>query len=204
MRHVLKSVIVAIVFLAVLPSGLLALIVRRAFGSTLAYDFLAHVYAVAPGLPGKYIRSCYYNLTLARSDLSADYAFGSLVTKMEADIGPRVYLGLYTSVGYAEIGEDAVLANYVSVLSGGRQHNFDDPDRPIFANEDVFSKVTIGANSFFGDKATVMANVGRCTIIGAGAVVVKDIPDYVVAVGNPARVIKERRPDASAPPTRPE
>lgn len=38
-----------------------------------------------------------------------------------------------------------------------------------------------------------MANIGQRSIIGAGSVVVKDIPEYSVAVGNPARVIKSRK-----------
>lgn len=35
--------------------------------------------------------------------------------------------------------------------------------------------------------------IGRCVIIGAGSVVTKDIPDYAIVGGNPARVIKSRR-----------
>lgn len=193
MRRLLKSIVLAIFYIAVLPSGLATKLFHKLTGSAVLFDFFAQTYAVVPGLPGKFVRTCFYHQTLRKSHLSADFAFGSVVTKIDASIGERVYMGLYTSVGYADIGEDAVLANYVSILSGGRQHNFDDPDRPIFADQDVFSQVTIGANSFFGDKVTVMANVGRCSILGAGAVVVKDIPDYVVAVGNPAKVIKERK-----------
>ncbi len=193
MKKTLKWIVLAIAWVIVLPAGLLARLFHMLTGSAVLFDFFAQAVSNIPGLPGNFARTCYYQQTLDASSMSADFAFGSIITKIQAQIGERVYLGLYTSVGYAEIGDDSVLANYVSVLSGGRQHNFDDPDRPIFSNEDVFSKVTIGANSFFGDKATVMANVGRCSIIGAGSVVVKDIPDYVVAVGSPAKVIKRRK-----------
>jgi virginiamycin A acetyltransferase len=49
-----------------------------------------------------------------------------------------------------------------------------------------------------GDNAVVMADVGCNTIIGAGSVVVRAVPDFVVAVGNPARVVKQRQATAAA------
>jgi virginiamycin A acetyltransferase len=52
--------------------------------------------------------------------------------------------------------------------------------------------VTIGAGSWIGSGAIVLADVGRNCVIGAGSVVTKPIPDNVVAVGNPARVISSR------------
>lgn len=52
-------------------------------------------------------------------------------------------------------------------------------------------RVWIGSHVFIGADAVIMPNVkiGNCCIIGAGAVVTKDIPDNSVAVGNPAHVI---------------
>lgn len=52
-------------------------------------------------------------------------------------------------------------------------------------------RIEIGANCFIGDSTIVLPNVriGRGSIIGAGAVVTKDIPDGSVAAGNPARVV---------------
>ncbi|MBU0982881.1 MAG: acyltransferase [candidate division Zixibacteria bacterium] len=105
---------------------------------------------------------------------------------------------MYTSVGQVDIGDDTVIANYVSILSGGRQHNFDDPEKPIFSFNEGFSEVSIGTNCFIGEKTTVMANIGDKCIVGAGSVVVKDIPEYSVAVGNPARVVKDRRANGAA------
>ena len=50
----------------------------------------------------------------------------------------------------------------------------------------------IGDGSFVGTNATILprTRIGKWATIGAGSVVTKDIPDYAVAVGNPARVIK--------------
>ena len=58
------------------------------------------------------------------------------------------------------------------------------------AAEGEFEKVDIGADCWIGASAIIMAPVGARTTIGAGAVVVHPVEAGVVAVGNPARVIK--------------
>jgi len=85
------------------------------------------------------------------------------------------------------IGPHAVL------LSGGRHHNFDRLDIPI-KNQGNPSKtqLKIGVGAWIGANATVMAPVGEQSIIGAGAVVTKEVPPYAVVAGNPARVLYMR------------
>lgn len=60
------------------------------------------------------------------------------------------------------------------------------------------ARVTIGDNVWIGDRATVCKGVaiGRNSIVGAGAVVTKDIPPDAVAAGNPARIVKRLDPEA--------
>jgi acetyltransferase-like isoleucine patch superfamily enzyme len=53
--------------------------------------------------------------------------------------------------------------------------------------------VTIGAGAWIGSAAVVLADVGRDAIVGAGAVVTRPVPERMVAVGVPARVVRERR-----------
>lgn len=55
------------------------------------------------------------------------------------------------------------------------------------------SPITIGDNVWLGGNVTVLpgVSIGNNTVIGAGSVVVRDIPDGVVAVGNPCRVVKK-------------
>jgi acetyltransferase-like isoleucine patch superfamily enzyme len=52
--------------------------------------------------------------------------------------------------------------------------------------------VRIGADCWIGGGAVIMADVGPNTIVGAGAVVTRPLPEHVVAAGIPARVIKNR------------
>ena len=75
-------------------------------------------------------------------------------------------------------------------------HNFGDPTRPVVDQgwEDV-GPVTIGRNVWIGMGALVLpgVSIGEGCVIGAGSVVTKDLEDFAVAVGNPARPIKSRR-----------
>lgn len=54
-------------------------------------------------------------------------------------------------------------------------------------------KVSIGDGSYIGINAVIVGNVeiGKHCVIGANSVVTKDVPDYSVAVGSPAKVIKK-------------
>ena len=52
--------------------------------------------------------------------------------------------------------------------------------------------VRIGEGTWVGSAAVVMADVGRHCVIGAGSVVTKPIPDYSIAAGVPAVVIRSR------------
>ena len=77
-------------------------------------------------------------------------------------------------------------------MSGSGQHNFDDLDTPIQQQGGKYEKIKIGEDSWVGNGCLIMANIGKKCIIGAGSVVSKDIPDYSIAVGNPAKVIRNR------------
>jgi acetyltransferase-like isoleucine patch superfamily enzyme len=80
----------------------------------------------------------------------------------------------------------------VHILSGLRQHGFENVDSPIKEQPGEFSQVTIGEDTWIGNGAIVGADVGKNCVIGAGSVVLKPIPDFSIAAGNPARVVKHR------------
>lgn len=201
MRKLIKLPITTLFYALVLPLGITARVAWRSLGVYEPFEFFAHIVALAPGRLGNWMRGCYYHQTLAESHLNNNYNFGVIITKPDARIGRGVGIGKYSSVGLVSIGEGVVIAGYVSVLSGRYQHNLTDPTRPIYDRSDTFSRVSIGPHSYIGEHSTVMADVGERTIVGAGAVVVKPLTDYVVAVGNPARKVKERlRPDTAHRP----
>lgn len=79
-------------------------------------------------------------------------------------------------------------------------HGYENPDIPIL-NQPIKQNgtVRIGEGSWLGvGVAVIGANIGRHCVIGANAVVTHDIPDYCVAVGIPAKVIKRYNPNTKS------
>lgn len=65
--------------------------------------------------------------------------------------------------------------------------------RPALRELTCDAKVIVGDNTWIGENVAILPNVniGKGCIIGAGSIVTKDIPDYSIAVGNPAKVVKK-------------
>jgi len=94
--------------------------------------------------------------------------------------------------GGIEIGADTLISPGVQCLSGN--HIIDDPDVPIKYQGTAYGKVTIGEDCWLGTNVVVLPGVtiGHGAVVGAGAVVTRDIPDYGIALGIPARVVGRR------------
>lgn len=88
------------------------------------------------------------------------------------------------------IGRDVLIAD--KVLITDNIHGYQDITTPILKQPlEPLSKVTIGDGTCLGENVCVIgANIGKNCTIGANSVVISDIPDYSIAVGTPAKVIK--------------
>jgi acetyltransferase-like isoleucine patch superfamily enzyme len=100
-----------------------------------------------------------------------------------------------TAVRSVAIGDHVLTANNVYISDNS--HGYEDVSRPIMHQPVIFKRaVSIGDGTWLGENACVIgASVGRNCVIGANSVVTHDIPDYCVAVGAPARIV--RRFDAA-------
>jgi acetyltransferase-like isoleucine patch superfamily enzyme len=89
------------------------------------------------------------------------------------------------------LGEFVLTANGVYISDN--IHSYEDINLPVMHQPVRFkSEVYIGDGSWIGENACIIgAKIGKHCIVGANAVVTSDIPDYSVAVGMPARVIKK-------------
>jgi acetyltransferase-like isoleucine patch superfamily enzyme len=92
-----------------------------------------------------------------------------------------------------EIGDSALFADNVYISDF--DHKFADLTMPIKDQGIAKSRVRIERNVWLGTKVTVCRGVviGEGSVVGANAVVTRDLPPYSVAVGAPARVVKDRR-----------
>lgn len=91
-------------------------------------------------------------------------------------------------VAKVSIGDNCQMAPNVAIYTAGHPVH---PDTRNTAYE-YGIEVTIGDNVWIGGNTVICpgVHIGSNTVIGAGSVVIKDIPDWCVAVGNPCRVIR--------------
>lgn len=90
------------------------------------------------------------------------------------------------------ISDRVIFGPYVHVNDG--THRIDPQTHEIFMEPGESKPISIGENAWIGSGAMILkgVHIGPGAIIGAGSVVTKDVPAFTVAVGNPARVIKNR------------
>jgi acetyltransferase-like isoleucine patch superfamily enzyme len=129
---------------------------------------------------------------------------GWLYCVSKDDQPARLRIGADCDFGYNNhitCVRDVVIEDHVltanNVYIADNVHGFEDITRPIKQQPVRFKRaVRIGQGAWIGENACIIgASVGRNSVVGANAVVTHDIPDYCVAVGIPARVI--RRFDAT-------
>jgi acetyltransferase-like isoleucine patch superfamily enzyme len=114
-------------------------------------------------------------------------------------IGDRCLIGKGSGiVGHdtVEIGDDVYTGHNVYITDAN--HGYEDPDTPIGRQFVDPRPVRIGAGSWLGHGTIVLpgSSIGRHVVVGAGSVVTGVLPDFSVAVGNPARVIRIQARDA--------
>ncbi|MDX2197213.1 MAG: acyltransferase [Cytophagales bacterium] len=118
-------------------------------------------------------------------------AFGGTIT-----IGEHTFIGQYTVIyghGNVTIGSNSLISMHCRILSSN--HTIPDRQHIIRDMPDILLPVTIGNDVWLGAGVTVLGgvNIGHGCVVGAGAVVTKDLPDYSIAVGNPATIIRHRQ-----------
>lgn len=116
---------------------------------------------------------------------------GDLRIGAGSDIGCNCVLGTDSRL---DVGRDVLMAAYGYLVAGGN-HNTEDPEVPII-RQGVESRggIVVGDGAWLGARVTVLDGnrVGEGAIVGAHALVTRDIPARAVAQGVPARVVRER------------
>lgn len=109
-------------------------------------------------------------------------------------IGNNSGVGISCEInGQVTIGNNVMMGPDVVIYTSG--HRFDRTDIPMCEQAMTEPKeVVIGDDVWLGRRVIIMpgVHIGKGCVIGAGAVVTKDIPEYSVAVGVPAKVVKSR------------
>jgi acetyltransferase-like isoleucine patch superfamily enzyme len=118
--------------------------------------------------------------------------FGTVFSHPTAESGNDVYVGILCTIGAGTLEDDVLVSSHVSIINGGRQHGIERLDIPVREQIGEWRHITIGRDTWVGERSTIMADVGKHCVIGASSVVTRPIPDYAIAVGCPARVVRFR------------
>ncbi|WP_342327885.1 acyltransferase [Pedobacter sp. FW305-3-2-15-E-R2A2] len=107
-------------------------------------------------------------------------------------IGNHTMIGIGSVViGPVKIGHNVMLAQHIVV--SGLNHGYEDVSLPPSRQKEIRKQIIISDDVWIGANSVITAGVriGKHVVIGAGSVVTKDVPDFCVAVGNPARIVKK-------------
>lgn len=192
MRIYLKKAIAGVCILIALPFYFLFRINKLFLDKETAFQGLSQLMSLLPGLPGNFIRRGFYCLSLRRCTLDCTISFGTIFSTPECEIGRHVYIGAYSVISDSIIEDDVLIGSHVHIISGKHAHGFKDHGIPIRLQGTSREAIHIGQDSWIGNGAMLMANVGGGCVVGAGTVVIKNVPENVIVAGNPARVIKAR------------
>lgn len=127
------------------------------------------------------------------SELSRGIVFKAYGGKIE--IYDNTYLGENVVIyghGGVTIGANTLIAMHTCIVSSN--HTIPTKHELIRQHPDLNLPVTIGNDVWIGANCSILGgvNIGNGAVIGAGSVVTKDIPEYAVVIGNPAKIIRYR------------
>lgn len=98
------------------------------------------------------------------------------------------------------LGKFCFLAGHCYLVAGGN-HSFDDPDKPIMFQPSISKGgIVVGEDVWLGAGVIILdgVTIGRGSVVGAGAVVTRSLPEFSVALGSPARKVRDRREKRAA------
>lgn len=196
MKLIFKKMAQLVVLVLVLPLYVLLLVSELIAKTDQPFQGCSQLLSLFPGVPGNYLRQQFYRLTLAGCYDDCCIEFGTRLNQRGIEFGRRVYIGTNCCIGLCCIGDDVMLGSNVDIISGKSQHHFDRLDIPMREQGGELEKIVIGEDCWLGNSSVIMANVGRKSIVAAGSVVVKDLPPYSIAGGNPAKILKSRFPES--------
>jgi acetyltransferase-like isoleucine patch superfamily enzyme len=115
---------------------------------------------------------------------------GDIVVDDRANLGFNCEI---FSASRVRVGKSVLMAAYTYLIGG--DHLYDRVDIPILEQGRTARGIEVDDNVWLGTHVVVTdgSRVGRDAIIGAGAVVVGEIPEYAIATGIPAKVVRDRR-----------
>ncbi len=192
-RRLAKSGLQLVCVGTMLPAIVVYRLQAIVMGRSKVFPGWSQMLSLIPGLTGVHLRNAFFRRTMNQCSAESHIGFGTIFSGADVSVGSGVYIGQYCSIGEVTIESDVLIASHVSIMNGCHQHGTNRLDVPIREQAGHHQAVTIGEDTWLGERAIVAASVGKHCIIGAGSLVLHPVPDYCIAVGVPARILRDRR-----------
>jgi acetyltransferase-like isoleucine patch superfamily enzyme len=200
MKELLKATARTVATIVMVPAIVSYKLRAAVMGPNRALTGSSQLWSLVPGVTGQYLRRALLAQVLEGGCApSAVIEFGVLLSQVGSQIDDGVYIGPRCHLGHVHLERNVLLAAGVHVPSGAHTHGTDAASETFRDQPGSLRQVRIGEGSWIGSNAVVMADVGKNTVVGAGAVVTRPLPDGVLAAGVPARIVKRLGEPASVP-----
>mgnify|MGYP000980896475 CR=1 FL=1 len=142
----------------------------------------------------KFIRGFIVKGFIKKSGKNINIQKGSIFSR-DLEIGNNSSIGINSVIQNGVIiGENVMMGPYCYIYT--TNHEFSSIDIPMIKQGyQECNPVIIGNDVWIGSRVTILPGVkiGNGVVIGASAVVTKNVPDYAIVAGNPAKIIKYRK-----------
>jgi virginiamycin A acetyltransferase len=197
-RQMSKNLVNGIASILVAPCAATVAIASRLGDRSEMFNMWAHVFALAPGLPGMYLRRAFYRWTLEACAADCFIGFGAIFTHRLVTVEQGAYIGPYALIGAATLRRGCLIGSRSSIVSGRNLHELQADGTWGPAKPGNLRPVEVGEHSWIGEASTLVADIGRGALVGAGSVVASPVPPGVMVAGNPARFVRVLQPPASS------
>ncbi len=169
------------------PIGFIGYVLYNVFGSWLPHYQMGHFWVIP-----KKIRACFCKMLFKKCGKNVDVG-------RFCKLGPNIAIGDCSGIGdrseligKVRIGNDVMIGPQVMIIA--KNHNYDRLDIPMNKQGETAKGVVIKNDIWIGARAIILdgVTVGSGSIVGAGAVVTKDVPENAIVGGVPAKLIKFR------------
>jgi len=160
--------------------------------SDILFRTASELLSMVPYLFGLIARAEFYRFALRECGRNIIIEFGTIFLYRDVTVGDNVLIGRYNTIHHCDFGSYVLTAEGCAFLSGSRYHRHGRTDIPMALQGGQKKRIAIGDDCWIGTHATVMDDVGRGAIVGAGAVVTKPVEEFTIVVGNPAKMVRRR------------
>jgi hypothetical protein len=188
-RAVFKKTIFFIAVLCVSPLILLTRLEEFVRNKRSARFFGAskEILAIVPTIIGEYLRLAYYWGVCTEVSPEASFLFGCMLARQDAIVRSGTVVGAFCIIGHVDIGENVLLGARVSIISGKYVHGKPGERIDESSGQHEFQTIKVGRDSWIGQDAVLLESVGEGCTVAAGSVVLREVPDGITVMGNPAR-----------------